>query len=122
MTAYAHTPLPISVQTIYVDTDVRVTSVSGEIDISTDQVILDEVAIQLAAKPRLLVLDLTEVIFMGSAGLHVVLSTHKDAAAQGSALAVVAADGYARHVLTLSGTDRVLRLYRDVPAALQALI
>lgn len=116
-----HVPLPISVQTIYLGAGVPVTSVSGEIDISTDQVILNEVTTHLAARPRLFVLDLTEVIFMGSAGLHVVLRTHEDAAAQGSALAVVADDCYARRVLALSGMDRVLQLYRDVPAALQAL-
>lgn len=121
MTMHARAPLPISVQTTYLDEQIPVTSVRGEIDLNTDEVVQEEIAAQLAARPRLLVLDLTEVIFMGSAGLYLVWRTHEDAAAQGSEFAVVANEGYARRVLTLSGMDRLLHLCRDVPAALQML-
>ncbi|GAB2810436.1 STAS domain-containing protein [Lentzea nigeriaca] len=120
MAMHAHTPLPIWVQTIYVDAQVPVTSVRGEIDLSTDQVVQDEVTAQLAAKPRLLVLDLSQVAFMGSAGIHLVLRNHAHARSVGSMLAVVA-EGYSRHVLTLSGIDGVLRLYRDVRTAIEEM-
>lgn len=113
--------LPIAVQTIYVDVRVPVTYVRGEIDMSTEQVIQQEVTTQLATKPRVLVLDLTQVGFMGSAGVHLVMRNHADARALGSALAVVAAGGYARRVLTLSGVNGILPLYWDVPTALRAL-
>ena len=113
--------LPIAVQTIYVDVRVPVTYVRGEIDMSTDHVIQQEVTSHLAARPRLLVLDLTRVVFMGSAGVHLVLRNHVDARALGSELAVVADGGYARRVLTLSGVNGVLPLYWDVPTALRAL-
>jgi anti-sigma B factor antagonist len=95
--------------------------VRGEIDMSTDHVIQREVTTQLATKPRLLVLDLTKVGFMGSTGVHLVLRNHNDACALGSALAVVADGGYARRVLTLSGVNGILPLYWDVPTALRAL-
>ncbi|WP_189251959.1 STAS domain-containing protein [Lentzea flava] len=96
------------------------TSVRGEIDLSTDYVVQEEVTAQLSAKPRLLVLDLSQVAFMGSAGIHLVLRNHDEALAVGSTLAVVA-DGYSRHVLALSGVDGVLHLYRDVRTALKEM-
>lgn len=114
-------PLPISVQTILTDVLIPVTSVRGDIDLSTEQVVQDEVTAQLAARPPRLVLDLTQVAFMGSAGIHLMLRNHDRANAQGSALAVVADDGYARHVLVLAGIDGVLDLYRDVPSALRVV-
>lgn len=113
--------LPIAVQTVYVDVRVPVTYVRGEIDMSTDHVIQNEVASQLARGPRLLVLDLTQVSFMGSAGVRLVLRNHNDACALGSALAVVANGGLARRVLTLSGVTSLLPLYWDVPTALRSL-
>ena len=113
--------LPIVVQTIYVDVRVPVTYVRGEIDMNTDQIVQQEVTAQLATKPRLLVLDLTQVAFMGSAGVRLVLRNHNDAHALGSALAVVADGGYARRILTLSGVNAVLPLYWDVTTALRAL-
>ena len=113
--------LPIAVQTIYVDVRVPVTYVRGEIDMTTDQFVQDEVSAQLATRPRLLVLDLCQVEFMGSAGIRLVLRNHDDAHAQGSALAVVANGGYARRVLTLCGLHGILPLYWDVPTALRTL-
>jgi len=121
MTKSPQRPPPIVVQTIYVDVRVPVTYVRGEIDMSTDKFVQDEVAAQLATKPRLLVLDLTKVAFMGSAGVHLVLRNNNDARALGSALAVVTGGGYARRVLKLSGVDEVLPLYWDVPTALRVL-
>lgn len=113
--------LPIAVQTIYVDFRVPVTYVRGEIDMTTKQLVQDEVSAQLATKPRLLLLDLCQVEFMGSAGIHLVLRNHDDAHALGSELAVVANGGYARRVLTLCGVNGILPLYWDVPTALRAL-
>jgi anti-sigma B factor antagonist len=114
-------PLPIWVQTILTDILIPVTSVRGDIDMTTEQVVQDEVTAQLAARPQRLVLDLTQVAFMGSAGIHLVLRNHNRAHEQGSSFAVVADDGHARHVLALSGVDGVLDLYRNVPAALRAM-
>jgi len=59
--------LPISVQTIHIDL-VPVTAVAGELDMTTDGVVWDEIRAQLETEPDVLVLDLTEVGFMGSAG------------------------------------------------------
>jgi anti-sigma B factor antagonist len=121
MTKSPQRPPPIVVQTIYVDVRVPVTYVRGEIDMSTDEFVQNEVTAVLATKPRLLVLDLTQVAFMGSAGVRLVLRNNDNAHALGSALAVVTGGGYARRVLTLSGVTEVLPLYWDVPTALRVL-
>jgi anti-sigma B factor antagonist len=110
---------PVSVRTARVHDQVPVTTVHGEIDMYTEPLIQNAVSAQLAAKPEVLVLDLTEVVFMGSAGLNLLIVNHVQALVQGTRLVVVAGDGFVRRVLALGGVDKVLELHQDLESALQ---
>ncbi|MET8763136.1 STAS domain-containing protein [Lentzea sp. NPDC004782] len=112
--------LPISVQTIHIDL-VPVTAVAGELDMATDDVVWDEVRAQLETRPGVLVLDLSEVQFMGSAGINVLLQSHMEATQHGTRLVVVAPqESFVNRVLTIVGIEQVLDLHTDVRSAVTA--
>jgi anti-sigma B factor antagonist len=110
---------PVSVRTARVRDQVPITTVHGEIDMYTERLIQNAVSAQLATKPDVLVLDLTDVAFMGSAGLNLLIVNHVQALDQGTRLAVVAGDGFVRRVLAVCGVDDVLDLHQDLESALQ---
>ncbi|NGY60369.1 STAS domain-containing protein [Lentzea sp. NEAU-D13] len=99
---------------------VPVTAVRGEIDMGTEQLIQDAVGAELAERPALLVLDLTEVGYMGSVGLNLLVCNHVRARDQGTRLAVVASGGFVRRALVLSGVDNLLELHHDLESALRS--
>jgi anti-sigma B factor antagonist len=121
MTEPAPRTPPISVHTTRADGHVPVTSIRGEIDMGTELLVQNAVSAELATRPHLLVLDLTEVVFMGSAGLNLLVTSHLQARDQGTQLAVVAGQGLVRRVLAVSGVDDVLDLHQDLGSALQAV-
>ncbi|MGW4211320.1 STAS domain-containing protein [Lentzea sp. NPDC004789] len=111
---------PISVQTIQIDL-VPVTSVAGEIDMSNDDLVRREVHTQLGARPGVLVLDLSEVEFIGSAGINLLVQSQREAVRHGTRLAVVApGGGCVNRVLSIAGVSEVLDLHHDLPSAVAA--
>jgi anti-sigma B factor antagonist len=121
MTEPATRTPPISVHTTRADGHVPVTSIRGEIDMGTEQLIQNALSAELATKPHLLVLDLTDVEFMGSTGLNLLVRNYLRARDQGTRLAVVAGQGFVRRVLAVSGVDDLLDLHRDLGSALRAM-
>ncbi|SES17781.1 STAS domain-containing protein [Lentzea albida] len=111
---------PVSVRTGHTG-PVPVTSVVGEVDTTTDDVIGHEVRVQLATRPEVLVLDLTGVVFMGSSGLNLLVQAQKEATRLGVRLVVVARGGIVRRVLEMTGVDRVVEVQPDVSSALRAM-
>ncbi|WP_329791205.1 STAS domain-containing protein [Lentzea sp. DG1S-22] len=109
---------PISVQTSQ-DETVPVTAVAGEIDMSTADLVRDEVHARLAAKPDVLVLDLSAVEFIGSAGVHLLVHSQMEAEDHGTRLAVVVPEqSFASRVLRTAGVHQMLDLHTDLPSAM----
>jgi anti-anti-sigma factor len=69
---------------------------------------------------RLLVLDLAEVTYFGSAGLNAVLGCHERGAADGIAVRIVASDAEVLRPIEVTGLDAVLRTYPALTDALAA--
>lgn len=96
--------------------------VTGEVDISTVprlRVAVQEAVERLGGRP--LVVDLTGVEFLGSAGLHVLAETAAEAGHSHapSPLRVAVRDaGPVMRPIELSGLDSILSLYPSVEAAL----
>lgn len=83
-------------------------SVTGDVDLLTAPslvAIADEV---LGEHPENLVLDLTGVAFLDSAGISALAHAYHSARAVGTSLAVVGARQMVRHVLEISGIDQVI--------------
>lgn len=66
------------------------------------------------------VLDLTEVPFLSSAGLSILVEHHTARQRDGIAFAVVAPAHAVRRAMEITALDRVIPLYDSVPAALLA--
>ena len=109
---------PISVHTSQ-DQAVPVTAVAGEIDMSTADLVRSEVHARLAMKPDVLVLDLSGVEFIGSAGIHVLVHSQLEAEDGGTKLAVVVPEqSFASRVLRTAGVNEMLDLHADLPSAM----
>src|SRR5262245_32824538 len=84
----------------------------GELDMLTAPVLSRqlELAEAIVVPPAPVVLDLTRITFLSSAGLSVLLSHHKRCVALGSKLRIVASTRAVIRPLTLTGLDHVLVL------------
>ena len=78
--------------------------VSGEVDLSNGSLVQDAIAAALAAGgARAVRVDLSEVTFLDSSGISLLLKGRRGADERGLAYRVVGAQGVARLVLELSG-------------------
>ena len=94
-----------------------VLAVAGDIDAFTVSGLTNAVADVLAEGPRMLVLDLSAVSFLASAGLSALLTIHRDAADTG-VLRIVANGPATLRPIQLTGLDRSLPLYPTLEASL----
>lgn len=92
--------------------------VYGEVDLSTAGELEQAVAAELAAEPTDLVVDLTDVTFLDSAGLGVLAHGHVKAEER-VRLRVVVTSEVVLKPLRLTGLDRLLEVYPSVEAALR---
>jgi anti-sigma B factor antagonist len=105
-----------------VDRDaVTVAQVSGEVDLATRDVLAEALFAQLALAPPGLVIDLTKVGFIGSAGLCVLLEAYKRAQESGIVLRVVADNPPVLKTLQVSGLLEYLPVCPSVPVALSGI-
>lgn len=95
----------------------------GEVDSSTvSQLVanLDAALRQAATHPaRLLVIDLQELTYFGSAGLNAVLDCHRQGAEAGTTVRLVADNDLVVRPIEVTNLDSVLDLYSTLSDALQ---
>lgn len=96
-----------------------ITSVTGDVDLSTADQLRDELARAIAPAPAVLIVDLTDVGFLASAGLQVLVDVHRLAAH--TRLAIVAAAPATRRPLTITDLHHVLEIYPSLDKALEVL-
>lgn len=100
--------------------DVQVFGVAGEIDVHTAPQV-DEALAAAAGPGALIVVDLSQVEFIDSTGLSVLVRALARARDEDGALAVVATTERVTKVLRLTGLDAVLAVYETVDAAVQGV-
>ncbi|MBY4127451.1 STAS domain-containing protein [Rhodococcus fascians] len=101
------------------DRDV-VLAVSGELDLVTAPDLSESVALVLEKSPTSVVIDLSNVGFLASAGMSLLASTHQHLGGE-SGFAVVAEGPATGRPLTLVGLDEVFGIYATVDEAFVAL-
>jgi anti-anti-sigma factor len=94
-----------------------VVRIAGEIDMYTESALSDAVSQAMGNAAPVIVLDLADVTFMGTAGLHVLVATHHDTQVTGRALRIVDGAGAAHRSIEISGLEQVLALYESVDDA-----
>lgn len=95
-----------------------VVSLDGEIDLQTAPCLSAALEDQLGLEPTILVADLTEVGFLGVAGLNALLDAHRASLDRGVEFRlVVGRSRVARRVIELCDPDGALPLYRELDEA-----
>lgn len=109
----------LTVEVRYELSDVLVT-VAGEMDIATAPQLHDCLA-ALSASGRPLIVDLDRVTFIDAAGLRVLASAARLAAAHGASLTVVCMRYQVRRLFVITGLDRRIPLAPTITVARQNL-
>jgi anti-anti-sigma factor len=94
-----------------------VVELSGEADLNDSAALRETLAAQTAGPPATLVLDLSQLRFMDSAALHVILVAGRSVTGQGGIFALAAPQEAVRRILQLSGADQLLPVYESVAEA-----
>ncbi|HEU5475356.1 MAG TPA: STAS domain-containing protein [Actinophytocola sp.] len=97
-----------------------VLEVTGEIDLLTASYLGERLRDQLQPENPVLVLDLTQVSFLGSAGLAEIVAVSQAGADSGSRLVLVATNRAVLRPLEVTGLSSLLAVYETVAAALTA--
>jgi anti-anti-sigma factor len=109
--------LPLSIRDVDGTT---VVSLSGAVDAMTAAAVRDGIKLALESGPRALVIDLTQVDFLASVGLEILVTTRQ--AVDASTPVVVVADGpVTRRPIELTKVDEFVVLHPTLEAALAAL-
>jgi len=103
-----------------VDDDTIVLSVGGVIDLATAAELQDAMNVAQGGAPRSLVVDLTEVSFMSSAGLAI-LADANPAMNSGRRFAVVANNAFILRLLEITKLADVLEVYPTLESARAAV-
>jgi anti-sigma B factor antagonist len=99
---------------------VTVVSVGGEIDLSTAPAFEDAIAGALDEDPPVLVIELSAVSFMASAGLRILAATHEKFCKSGQ-LGVVASNPAVSRAIQLSGLDQLFAVHATLSDALKTV-
>ena len=99
---------------------VAVVSIGGEIDSSTAPAFEAVIAEALEEDPPVLVVELSEVIFMASVGLRILAAT-QEKVGKSIQIAVVTDNAAASRPMQLTGLDKTISLYPTVGEALTAM-
>lgn len=96
--------------------EIIILSVAGRVDALTAKQLADALQAQ-SSQSHHLVVDLSAVQYLGSAGVHALLSALREHRARGGDLRVSGAQKSVQQVLELSGFASVARLFADIDAA-----
>ncbi|MCV7013826.1 STAS domain-containing protein [Mycolicibacterium madagascariense] len=100
---------------------IRILTVRGALDLSTAPVLSAAIADSLHDPYTAIVVDLSELEFLASAGMTVLLEGHGAAGDVGKELGVVADGPGTSRPITMMGVDQVVPLYASLDAALTDL-
>ncbi|CQD22468.1 anti-anti-sigma factor [Mycobacterium europaeum] len=93
--------------------------VSGVVDIITAPSLATHIDVALSGTPAVLVIDLTEVDFLSSAGITVLVEVHRLTQDSPTSLRVAADGSATSRPLHIVGLDEVIDLYPTVNQALE---
>ena len=93
-----------------------IVELSGDVDVGGAQQLRDVLGDALTEGP--VVVDLSNVRFIDSAGIGLLVTAHRRAVEQGTTFAIAAPSEGAQRVLSLTRTDRLLVVHPTLEAAL----
>jgi anti-sigma B factor antagonist len=112
-------PHRFDVQQAWVD-EIRHLVVRGDVDLLTAPVLSDAIGKAIANAPAALIVDLSDVTFLASAGMTALVVAQEKMGAS-TRLAIVADSRATRRPLTLMGLDSVLSVFSTLSEACSAV-
>jgi anti-anti-sigma factor len=100
--------------------EVPIVTVTGEVDMSTVQVVQEELAEQLDRRPAALIIDLGAVSFFGSAGINTLLDVHLNAVQSGTEVVLITTQSVVLRPLQLTGVAELFSIHPTLRDALDA--
>ncbi len=100
--------------------DRTVVHLGGEIDVYTAPLVREKLDEQLTAGRTDLVVDLTDVTFLDSTGLGVLVGRLKLTRTMGGSMRIVGTDDRVLKVFSITGLDKVFEMHDDLESALAA--
>jgi anti-sigma B factor antagonist len=110
-------PDPESVVTVRDQGDWAILEVRGDLDVCSAPALRDALVGVVAEGRGRVVVDLSAVTFLDSAGLGTLVLEHRRVRAEGGWLRIVRSPGPVDELLELTGLDRALPLYASVAEA-----
>lgn len=108
--------------TFDVRNETLIARLAGEIDLRVTDDLRRRLEQELdRTRPRNLILNMSNVTFLDSSGLGVILGRYKRITAQGGSMALVGVSPAVRRVLEFSGLTRLSRFYDSEDQALAGL-
>jgi anti-sigma B factor antagonist len=98
---------------------IAVVTVGGDVDLATVSALEAAIDEALLSKPTGLVIDLSDVGFLASAGLQALVATHNNVS-ESAHFAVVANSAATSRPIQLTGLDQIFELYPTLEEALAA--
>ena len=92
----------------------------GEADATSSDALREALDAEVSKRPRTVILDLSELRFMDSTALHVVLRANRELDRHGCVLALAAPREPVAKVLKLTATDRLIPIYENVRTATES--
>jgi len=93
---------------------------SGRLDLNGTQTISDKFAFATTTRKGNIVVDLSEVTFIASIGIRLLLTSARAQATRGGKVILAAAQPMVLKVLEAAGVDQLITLTADVQAARQS--
>lgn len=106
----------------FTDPQLAVLTVAGDLDVVTTPRFAELVWPRLQTELTTLVLDFSEVSFLGVDALQLLSSAHTYATVRGITLCVINSTPTVERALTAAGLDTTLPCFADLPTARRALI
>ncbi|MBB2986315.1 STAS domain-containing protein [Terracoccus luteus] len=100
--------------------DRTVVRLGGEIDVYTAPLVREKLDEQITAGRTDLVVDLTDVTFLDSTGLGVLVGRLKLTRTMGGSMRLVGTDDRVLKVFAITGLDKVFEVHPDLESALAA--
>ncbi|MEI2774509.1 MAG: STAS domain-containing protein [Tetrasphaera sp.] len=101
--------------------DIGIVTAAGEVDAHSARILRDALVAAITDGTIRLVADLSEVTFLDSSGLGVLVGKLKDVRVRGGELHVVAVHDRVVRVFAITGLDRVFALHDSLDSALTDL-
>jgi len=99
----------------------NVLPLAGEIDLHISPIIRASLNGMIAKRPKQLVVDLSGVPYIDSAGLAAVIEAMQEVEAYGGKFALAGLQKTVRSILEMSRLDQIFQIFPDVDAALAAI-